>query len=309
MRPTSYLKCPLLFLLLSILAAAGCSETGTEGMSGFEKKEFEWRNSRERALRDSTSWLSIAGLYWLDKGVNSFGSSSRNSIILPTGSAPDYAGDIIVGEGTVGFRTEPGSGVTLEGKTLSEGVLRTDADGEPDRLSLNDLRMWVIERGGRPALRLRDLNSSRYTEFRGLDFYPPREPYRVEGDFVAFDTVRTVALPTMVGTETEMNSPGYVMFKLRGRQLRLDLLGTGEDDHFIIFTDGTSGVETYGACRFMSAKNPGNGKIELNFNRAVNPPCAYTPYATCPLPPSRNHLPVRIEAGEKKYPGAGPGRH
>jgi uncharacterized protein (DUF1684 family) len=180
--------------------------------------------------------------------------------------------------------------------------LASDAGGGQDVIELGELRMWVIERGGRFAIRLRDFNAARYKNYKGLKFYRPREELRVKAEYVPFEIPKILKLATMVGTEAEMISPGYLTFRLDGRDLRLDVFGEPESNElFIILRDETSGDETYGACRYMTASLLEDGAVDLNFNRAHNPPCAYTPYATCPLPPPQNELPVRIEAGEKRY--------
>ncbi|MBD3178591.1 MAG: DUF1684 domain-containing protein [Candidatus Latescibacteria bacterium] len=265
---------------------------------------MDWRGRRTESMRDSTSWLTIAGLFWLEEGASGMGSAPDNRIVLPPGSAPPYMGELILNNGLVSFRAAEGIEANLNGRGVSAAVLGTGAEGEPDRLRINELSMWIIERGGRLALRLRDYNARRFREFKKLDFYPPEPQYRIEARFVPYDSARTVLLPTAVGTEAEMKSPGYALFDLKGKELRLELLEGGEDGYFIIFSDMTSGRETYGAGRFLSTGRSRGDTLEINFNRAVNPPCAYTPYATCPLPPPENHLQVRIEAGEKKYPGS-----
>lgn len=299
-----YFKRFVFTALCACVLYSSCGRGGDEGArSEFVKSELEWREGRGDAMRDSTSWLTIAGLFWLEEGTNSFGTSAENDFVLPEGSAPGRAGEFLLADGKVTVKADEGAALSLEGRPVKEKVLTSDSMGKPDVIFLGDLRMWVIERGGRLAIRLRDLGAKALREYQGLEFYPPTEDFRVEGEIVPFDSVRTVAVQTVVGTEAEMRSPGYARFRLSGRDLRLDLFAESveADRFFIIFRDETSGKETYGACRFMSAKALGDGKVELNFNRAVNPPCAYTPYATCPLPPPGNIVPVRVEAGEKNY--------
>ncbi|MFO7914852.1 MAG: DUF1684 domain-containing protein [Candidatus Krumholzibacteriales bacterium] len=294
------------FLLSLTLLISACGPGGSDGSSNeFERREMSWRKSRESAMRDSTSWLTIAGLFWLEQGRNSFGSSGDNQITLPRHSAPAYAGELILQNGRVHLKAAGGAGITLRGKPVSSADLISDAGGEPDRFQMGGLRMWIIDRGGRKALRVRDFRAKRFSEFEKLSFYPPDPDYRVTGRFVPHDTAKSIMLSTVAGTETEIASPGKVIFSLKNKELALVLLEGAEKSYFIIFRDETSGNETYGACRYMSAGKSGERKVELNFNHAVNPPCAYTPYATCPLPPPENILPVRIEAGEKKYPGGG----
>lgn len=295
---------PLLLSMTLLISACG-SEKSEQDLNEFEREEMAWRESRESAMRDSTSWLTIAGLFWLEKGANSFGSSPDNQITLPRHSSPARAGELILENDTVRLRAAGGAGISLKGRPVLSADLRSDAGSEPDRIQMGDLRMWIIERDGRKALRVRDFRAERFTEFKKLYFYPPDPDYSVIGSVVPDDTAGSIMLSTVAGTRAEIASPGKVEFNLKGRELSMVLLEGGKNNYFIIFRDETSGKETYGACRYMSAAKIGEQKVELNFNRAVNPPCAYTPYATCPLPPPENILPVSVEAGEKKYLAGG----
>jgi uncharacterized protein (DUF1684 family) len=302
LRNSIALSCLILLVMDYSLSCGGSGEARME-RSAFERAELEWRAERDERMKGPTSWLTIAGLFWLQEGTNGFGAGHGNTIRLPEGSAPERAGVIVLHNEEVTVIAEDGASVMCNDSTITEMKLKSDADGVPDVLRLNDLRMWIIKRGDRFALRLRDLNEPRYKNCRGLDFFPPKLKYRVEADFVPFAEPKTITLATAVGMETEIVSPGYVSFALDGKPLRLDVFGDGHDagELFIIFKDETSGGETYGACRFLVAGLRENGSVELNFNRAYNPPCAYTPYATCPLPPPQNELPVAIRAGEKQY--------
>lgn len=291
-------SCLVLIILVFLLS---CDKSS--GEAEFTKGELEWRRERDSRMRRPDSWLTIAGLYWLREGGNSFGTDSGNSIVLPEGSAPPFAGRFMLRGSETRVISLSGTGIKYMDSTITEMALRSDAEGKPDIIELNDLKMWVIKRGGRFAIRLRDLNARRYKEYSGLDFFPPRKEYLMQVAFVPFTEPKKVKLVTVVGTEAEMVSPGYVGFRIDDRDLRLDVFETepGSSSLFIIFKDKTGGTETYGACRFMVADLQEDGNVRLNFNRAYNPPCAYTPYATCPLPPPQNDLPVRIEAGEKRY--------
>ena len=254
-------------------------------------------------MREPTSWLTIAGLFWLEEGENTFGTDDGNAVRLPEGSAPAYAGTFVLKQGSVVVAAAEEATITCNDSAVTVKTLRSDAEGRPDILALAELRMWIIERGGRLAVRLRDHEAKRFRDYRGLDFYPPKAAYVVPAFFVPFPQPKLVKLATVVGTEAEMRSPGYMQFVIDGTNLRLDVFGdnAGDTKFFIIFKDETSADETYGACRFMAVEANAEGTFELNFNRAYNPPCAYTPYATCPLPPPQNHLSIRIEAGEKNY--------
>jgi hypothetical protein len=178
-------------------------------------------------------------------------------------------------------------------------ALRTDTDSSPDIVTLGSLTMFVIERGGRYGIRLKDRNSRFRKEFTGLDYFPLDESYRVQARFVP--EPRKIPVLNILGQTEEMPSPGHVEFELAGRTLRLTPVQDSPDKLFFIFRDLTSGRETYGSGRFLYTNMPKAGRVELDFNKAYNPPCAFTPFATCPLPPKENRLPVRLAAGELRY--------
>jgi len=270
----------------------------------FVEAEMTWRAERDHAMREETSWLTIAGLFWLEEGENTFGTSADSRIQLPEDSAPESAGAFILKNGGVTAEAAGNTELKIGEEIIRKRKLASDQEGRPDIVALNDLRMWVIVRGGRFAIRMRDLNARAFREYDGLDFFPPRAEYKVVGTLITYDEPKTVSVGTAIGTTTEMTSPGFVSFEIGGKQYRLDAFGSVASKRlFFVFRDGTSGDETYGASRFMSADILEDGSVDMNFNRAYNPPCAYTHYATCPLPPPQNNLEIRIEAGEKMYPG------
>jgi uncharacterized protein (DUF1684 family) len=296
-------NCGLWFFLFVILLSGNNSQDITDENPAFIKAELAWRDTRDQEMRDSTSWLTIAGLYWLKEGENTFGTDAENNIRLPEGSAPPFSGAFILRDGNVKIISAEGIKLTIEGNPIKEKTLKSDETGKPDVIELNDLRIWVIKRGDRLAVRLRDFNAARYKDYSGLDFFLPREKYRIKAVFIPYSSPKTEILTTVVGTEAPMKVPGYISFRLDGKDYRLDTfeMKSNSKTLFIIFKDETNGNETYGASRFMNTTILDDGSVDLNFNRAHNPPCAYTPYATCPLPPPQNILPVRIEAGEKLY--------
>jgi uncharacterized protein (DUF1684 family) len=245
-----------------------------------------WRNAREASLLSDGGWLTVSGLFWLKPGLNRFGSDPSNDIVLPAPSPP-RAGTFDFQNGKVTAKTD---GLTRE--------LRPDSD---DVLVIGPLTLLVIERGARYGIRLRDHNSRFRREFAGLHWFPVRENYRITAKFVA--EPRPIPVANIIGQTEPMQSPGYAVFRLAGHEYRLYpvIEEPGAKELFYIFRDQTSGNETYGAGRFLYSGMPKDGTVVLDFNKAYNPPCAFTPYATCPLPPKENRLPVRIEAGELKY--------
>ena len=251
----------------------------------FDADIAQWRQQREAGLRRDGGWLTVTGLFWLHDGVNRFGTSTGNDIILPGG--PPQAGSFELHGSTVMAHT-------------GEGVRVVRADTE-DMVRVGRLRLYVIQRGDRYAIRMKDPESQLLREFHGLEYFPAREQYRVTARFVA--EPRKIPIANIVGQTELDDSPGYAVFRLQGREYRLYpvLEEPGAKELFFIFRDQTTGKETYGAGRFLYADLPKNGTVVLDFNKAYNPPCAFTPYATCPLPPKENRIAVRIEAGEKKY--------
>lgn len=272
-----------------------------------------WRQQRLARLRSDEGWLVVAGLFWLEPGKNSFGSAADNTVVLPAHSAPAHAGHFVM-EGTkVTLVAAPGVALTVNGKP-PEGAtptLRADEPGPADVIALGDLRFFVIDRDGRIGIRLRDLRNPRRAQFTGFEYFPVSLEYRVNARFVprtASESGKgTIKVNNVLGTVSEMKSPGKLVFGLHGHEYALDAVLEEPTDtrFFVIFRDTTAGHETYGAGRFVYTDGlPKDGQVVLDFNKAYNPPCAVTPYATCPLPPPQNRINVRIEAGEKKLPGS-----
>ena len=260
----------------------------------------QWRARREASLKSDDGWLTVAGLFWLKHGINTVGTDAGNDIVLPAGSAPGKVGAFDMHDGIVSFQAAAGANPTVNGNPATAATLRPDSSDSPDVLHLNDLTMFVIERAGRYGIRLKDKNSEMRKEFTGLRFFRVKEEYRVRAKFVPYNPPKVVPVPNILGQIEQTPSPGYVEFTLKGHQVRLDPVTEG-DSLFFIFKDLTSGKETYPPGRFLNTEMPLNGEVILDFNKAYNPPCAFTPYATCPLPPDQNKLSIAIEAGELRY--------
>lgn len=268
--------------------------------SGYQGSIERWRQEREARLKADGGWLTVAGLFWLKEGVNSAGSAAASAIPLPR--VPAHVGDFEFHAGKTTFRADPATAVSVNGKPAPEvAPLRADSDpGGPDQVTADKLTMFVIHRGARYGIRLKDNESEFRRTFTGLHWYPVREDYRVVARWTPYDKPRTIAVPNILGETEQEPSPGYAAFTLHGHEYRLDPVLEG-NQLFFIFRDQTSGKETYGSGRFLYADLPKEGKVVLDFNKAYNPPCAFTPYATCPLPPKENRMAVRIEAGELNY--------
>ncbi|HXF26722.1 MAG TPA: DUF1684 domain-containing protein [Bryobacteraceae bacterium] len=260
-----------------------------------------WRKAREAELRAGDGWLSVAGLFWLSDGANTAGTDPSSAIMLPAGSAPAHVGIFEFHDGRTTFRPDPGSGALVNGKPAQSAELKSDTDtGGPDMVTCRDLTMFVIHRGNRYAIRLRDKSSEYRRDFTGLHWYPVKPEYRVVAKWVAYAKPKPMSIPNVLGETEQDSSPGYAEFKLQGKELRLTPV-IDEGQLFFIFRDLTSKTATYQPGRFLYSDLPKNGEVVLDFNKAYNPPCAFTPYATCPLPPAENRLPVAIEAGELRY--------
>jgi len=292
-------------------AAAGCAREGGRARdaaadSAHAAAVAEWQAGREAGLRKPDGWFSLAGLFWLEPGENPFGSDPASRLVFPAGKAPARAGVFVLADGTVTLRARPGAGITRDGEPVAVLALRADADsGGPDVLALGPLRFHVIRRGARLGVRLKDLESPARAAFTGLEYYPVDPTWRVAARLERHDPPRKIAITNVLGDVSESESPGTVVFERGGRTYRLDpILEAGSDELFLIFADSTNGRGTYGAGRFLYAAAPGpDSRLELDFNRAYNPPCAFTPFATCPLPPPQNRLALAVTAGEKDYRG------
>lgn len=257
------------------------------------RQEIErWRQEREAKLKADDGWLTVAGLFWLKEGRNTVGSDPSNSILLPRGAA--HLGVFEFHNGTTSFRPAPGIDIP------SRSALKSDTDDSPDLVQYGDFSMFIIHRGQRYAVRLRDKKSEFRKSFTGLHWFPIREEYRINANWIRYPEPRKMPVPNILGETEQQPSPGYAAFQLHGREYRLYPVLEG-DQLFFIFRDQTSGKQTYPSGRFFYADLPVKDRVILDFNKAYNPPCAFTPYATCPLPPRENRLSVRIEAGELNY--------
>jgi uncharacterized protein (DUF1684 family) len=258
----------------------------------------QWRVTLDLTLRRENSWLSLAGLYWLREGENTFGSASDNTLVLEVPDAPAYFGTILLEEGRVRLQVPDSLPATVDGQKISNTDLLTDINGTPSVIEYGSLRWIIIERGERFAIRLWDNNSTVRQTFTGRKWYPVDPALRVPAIYSAHEPALYLELPSVDGDQQEISANGYVTFLIGGRECRLEALDGPGGGLFLIFKDLTNGDSSYGAGRYLTTLAPEKGVVILDFNRAYNPPCAFTPYATCALPPVQNALGVRIEAGE-----------
>jgi uncharacterized protein len=285
------------------MSAAGCgSPAPIQTADAYPAEIAKFREAREAVLKTDTGWLTIAGLFFLTRAETTFGSSPANDIVLPAG-APARAGTFTLRDGKVTVKAATGVSFVLDGNTITTAELKSDGSGTPDRIVLQDLTLWVHQSGDRLAIRLRDKNNHLRREFTGLNWYPVKPEYRVAAEYVPYDTPKTMQIPNILGDIDTMISPGTAAFVMGGQ--RMQMVAIADPDHpkelWFVFRDLTTGKETDPAARFLYTPLPERGKITLDFNRSQNPPCAYNAFATCPLPPPENRMPVRVEAGEKIY--------
>ncbi len=293
--------------LILMFLLGGC-DSGTRRNNAnpeYVKKIQEWHKRRIESLTKPTGWLSLAGLFWLNEGANTFGSASSNDIRFPEDRAPGRIGTFFLQDSVVSVKIRPGVKVNTGGAPVDSMVLKNDMTGDPTELSWGSLVWYVIKRGQQYGVRLKDKQNPNLRNFKGIEMFPIDSVWRVKAKYESYPQPKTIEVPTVLGTISEESVPGALVFHLKGKTYRLDpLVEEGEDQFFIIFGDDTNGDETYGAGRFLYADKPGpDGFTIIDFNKAYNPPCAFTPFATCPLPPDQNLLPVKITAGEKKYAG------
>ena len=256
----------------------------------------KWKSELVDDLKQN--WLPLAGLFWLKPGANTFGAAGDNAIVLPSG--PAHAGTFQLHGDDVSVELLPGVTAKIGDKNESKAQLLADVTGTPTLIELGALRMHVIKRAARLGIRVKDLNSEAVRKYPGPVFFPLDMTYRVTATFVPSDGKKTVDVPNVLGDVTPTPISGEVHFKLNGQDLTLTALG-GEPAKGLSFVinDLTSKTETYPGGRFLETDPVVDGKVVLDFNRAYSPPCAVTPYATCPLAPKENRLPVPIPAGEK----------
>ena len=261
------------------------------------EKVLAWRAARDARLRDPDGWLTLVGLHWLVPGENRFGSDPDNDLVLAGADVPAVVGSLVL----------EGRGVHLRRSGHDDLPMATDLTGEPTVLDVGTLRMYVVERGERFGLRVRDHASPALAAFEGMPSFEIDPGWRLIGRLEPAAPGATLEIMDVIGVLTREPTPGTVVFEREGRAWRLDALpGEADGSLWLVFADATNGSSTYGGGRFVYTEPvAGDGSVVVDFNLAYNPPCVFTPYATCPLPPPQNRLQLAIEAGERNYRAAG----
>ena len=271
-------------------------------MENYQKEIFEWQQSLDTKLRKENSWLALAGLYWLEAGENTFGSKKSNDLIFPDDSLPEVIGSFIVGGEGVKLKITGDPIVSLDGEFIKEAFLQPDVSGSPTKLSIGDLTFILIQREDGFGIRLWDNGRPERETFPGRQWFPIQDEFRISGSYKRYETEHHITFQRNNGEDFEAQVGGIVSFSLDGKDCSLLAFEEAEGDLFILFRDPTNETETYSAGRYLVVSTPKDGKVIVDFNRAYNPPCAFTNFATCPLPPAQNKLVIPITAGEEKAP-------
>ena len=285
-------------------AMAAAAEAARKVDAAFASEQQAWRDQRSADLTKPEGWTSLIGLHWIDPGAHYLGSDADNGIRMAMG--PAHLGMIDLKNGKLRFVPERGVAVMLDGEPLTRGAtVRADDDAAgPGKLGFDHGKgiATVIKRGERYALRVKHADAPTRIGFKGIAYWPAEAGWRLSGKFVPHPPGRTLAIANIIGTIDDVPNPGAVEFERDGKTHRLEALDQGGEGLFLVFADRTSGHGSYGAGRYLDAPKPdAQSRVTLDFNRAYNPPCAFTPFATCLLPPAENRLDLVIDAGEKTY--------
>jgi len=289
---------PLIPVLLIFISGCGSSDPIITDEAAYVESIEEWQHQRVERLKSKNGWLNLAGLFWLEEGENSIGSDPSNDVIFPE-KADAFCGTLTLNEGKVFMQVKEGIGIGIGDSLVSEAILIHDNEKNTTHLLQGDLAWYIIKRAERYGIRMRDYKHPRITQLDHIPSYPIQTSYVVEATLKPFDEPRTMVVATPVEGITESyECPGELHFKIKNKELVLFPF-TSEKGYFFVFADETTGMDTYGAGRFMYSMPDSTGRIILDFNKAYNPPCAFSPFATCPMPPRENFLSFAIEAGEK----------
>ena len=281
----------------------GVSQAGMDDGAAYNQQIKSWRQHRVERLTAPTGWLSLVGLDWLTDGVNTLGSAKDSSIVLT--KAPAHLGTITLGNGKATIALDANSDATIDGAKKSGAALLDDSHEKPTAVAFGSVNFYLVQRGDKFGLRIKDSEAPTRKNFVGIDYFDIDPSWRIEAKWEAYNPPHAVQEPNVLGQVDKVIVPGAAVFVRGGKTYRVEpvIETPGDKELFLVFADKTSGKETYGAARFLYTSEPKDGKVILDFNQAYNPPCAFTPYATCPLPTKQNRLDLRVTAGEKKYRG------
>jgi len=276
---------------------AGCATPASP-----PKDWVAWQARRTESIGGPNGWTTLVGLHWLNEGKNSAGRAFVNQVVLPSDGVPAFLGAFTRNGDAVTFDAAPDADARVLGEKVSHIELMTDGKPNPTQLQIGLISIVVIQRGDRIGLRVRDPDSPARRDFKGLRWFPYDPAWRLAGRFVPYAEPQKLRVPDVTGATQEFGSPGVIVFSAQGAEHRLVVArDAGESDFFVMFRDETSGRSTYPAGRFLAVSKPdAGGNVVIDFNRAYTPPCGFTAFATCPLPPEENWLKLAVKAGELK---------
>jgi uncharacterized protein len=287
--------------IVLVFSSCGTQENITPQNKKYLSEISEWHNNRINNLIKESGWLNLIGLHWLKEGENTFGADKSNDIVFPPNRAPEFIGRIVKKDSIITTFINKDVKVFMDEDPIKNIVMNPDISGDPTVLNYNSLRWFIIKRGDKYGIRLRDLKADLLENFEGIEKFEIDESWKLNARFEKYEPPKKIMIPTILGNIEEAFSPGKLIFNINDKEYSLDPTSAGEG-LFIVFADLTSGEESYGAGRFLYVDGPdSNNNVILDFNKAYNPPCAFTKFATCPLPPEENKIRVRIAAGEKKF--------
>ncbi len=286
--------------MLTVSACSGVSETDTD--PEYVASTETWRSEREARLTGPHGWLSLIGLHALAEGATRIGSSSEVDLVMPRG--PEIWGTLTFDGDRIRFQAAENIAASMAGEAVSEADLGWRSGEDSNRIEVAGIAFHAIDRDGRPHLRVRDPEAPSRRDFVGLSWYPVDPLWAIDAEFHAHASGTTLRIADVTGSVGEQPNPGAVTLTRNNETHRLEAVQSSPESRlWFIFSDGTSGRETYGLGRFLYFDPPEDGRVRLDFNQAYNPPCAFNPHTTCPLPPPANRLALRIEAGERAYSG------
>jgi len=289
--------------VVTLTAALSSSLGAAENPQDENARIADWRAKRLASLTSETGWLTPIALYWLKDGENSFGRAATQAFSVDDAVLAADTGAFVLADGRVRYVAHASNVMTYLGKPVTSLDLVSDADDKPTELIAGSLHFMLIDRAGHLGIRVRDSVSPNRLQFKGLQYFPVRADWHLQAHFEPYVPEHHIPIVNILGMTEEMTSPGAIVFERDGRTWRLDAIleAPGDRELFVMFSDATSGKQTYGAGRFLYVDLPTADRIEVDFNEAYNPPCAFTDFATCPLPPQQNRLALAIDAGELKY--------
>jgi uncharacterized protein (DUF1684 family) len=287
--------------LVGVILTNSCARRPAKSQidsSAYAQELSQWQQKRWAELKGETGWLTLVGLFWLKEGENKFGSDGANEIVIPKLAA--RAGSFWLEKNVVRLdASQPG--FTVDGKPIKSLELKTDDDDKPTVVQFDSMSFQIIKRGEKLGLRVKDSQNADRLNFKDTEFYPADLKWRVEAQFESYNPPKPMPIVNVLNMESTESSPGAIKFTVDGQEFRLDAITEKDEPRlFMIIADKTSGKETYPAGRYLYVDPPdASGRVVIDFNKAYSPPCAFTKFATCPLPPKQNRLPFAIEAGEK----------